>query len=201
MLRKGDIANQQPRLSDRVTGRIRHEMSNEQDNLREFMTAKEAAAVLGVHHATVGQYCQAGELEAHKVGVAWAIKRASVERLAAARRVDTSRYTLTTKQVAKQLGLANKTVIHLCSQGDLSAVKDGNLWLIDPASVAAYQQRGTKAEPIAKPRKPRKVATPVAREEPTPWQARPEFDWTARVRARREDVLHAAIRKLRGPGQ
>lgn len=167
----------------------------------EFMTTAEAAKMLGIHPSTAGQYCQAGELEAVKVGVAWAITRASVERLAAARRVDTSRYTLTTKQVAKQLGIANKTVIHLCSQGDLDAVKDGNLWLIDPASVTAYQQRGTKAEPVAKKRKPRKVATPVAREEPTPWQARPEFDWTASIRARREDVLHAATSQLRGPGQ
>lgn len=117
----------------------------------EFMTTAEAAEMLGIHPSTAGQYCQAGELEAVKVGVAWAITRASVERLAAARRVD-------------------------------------------PTSVTAYQQRGTKqAEPVAKPRKPRK--------EPTPWQARPEFDWTASIRARREDVLHAAISQLRGPGQ
>lgn len=168
----------------------------------EFVTTAEAAKMLGIHPSTAGQYCQAGELEAVKVGVAWCITRASVERLAAARRVDTSRYTLTTKQAARQLGIANKTVIHLCAQGDLDARKDGNLWLIDPASVTAYQNRGTKAEPVAKPKpRPRKVAKQQARQEPTPWQARPAWDWTARVRARREGVLHAAISQLRGPGQ
>lgn len=170
--------------------------------LGEYMTTKQAAAVLGVHHATVGQYCQAGELDAMKVGVAWAIKRASVERLAAARHVDTSIFTLTTKQAAKQLGLANKTAIHLCAQGDLDARKDGNLWLIDPASVTAYQNRGAKAEPVANPKPRQPVARQrVARQEPTPWQARPAFDWTASVRARWEDVLHAAVSKYRGPGQ
>lgn len=167
----------------------------------EFMTTAEAAKMLGIHPSTAGQYCQAGELEAVKVGVAWAITRASVERLAAARRVDTSRYTLTTKQAARQLGIANKTVIHLCAQGDLDARKDGNLWLIDPASVTAYQQRGTKAEPIAKPKPRQPVARQrVARREPVQWVAPEPWDWSV-GRRHREGVVQAAIRRLRGAGQ
>lgn len=167
----------------------------------EFVTTAEAAKMLGIHPSTAGQYCQAGLLDAHKIGVAWAIKRASVEAMIKEREVNTAGYTLTTKAVAAKLNLKLKTIIHLCEQGDLDAVKDGNMWMVKPASVTAYQQRGTKAEPVAKKRKPRTAATPVAREEPTPWQARPEFDWTASIRARREDVLHAATSQLRGPGQ
>lgn len=169
--------------------------------LGEYMTTKEVAKMLKIHPSTAGQMAQTGRLRGRKIGVAWAIEKASVEALVKEREVNTAGYTMTTKEVAAKLNLKPKTVIHLCSQGDLSAVKDGTLWLIDPASVTAYQQRGTKAEPVAKPRKPRTVATPVAREEPVAWQARPEFDWTARVRGQWESKLHAAIALYRGPGQ
>lgn len=170
--------------------------------LGEYMTTKEVAKMLKIHPSTAGQMAQTGRLRGRKIGVAWAIEKASVDALVKEREVNTAGYTMTTKEVAAKLNLKPKTVIHLCAQGDLDARKDGNLWLIAPESVTAYQNRKQQAEPVAKPKpRPRPVAKQQARQEPTPWQARPAFDWTASVRARWEDVLHAAVSKYRGPGQ
>ncbi len=49
------------------------------------------------------------------------------------------------KSVAASLGFSERWVTTLCRTGQLAAIKQGRVWLVDPVSVEDFRLRGVNA--------------------------------------------------------